>query len=74
MSAELLNFTGITKLDIPPERVLDRAAEAGLTDVLVLGWTAGGEFYAAASAANVGDNLRLAETFKHKLISGEFGE
>ncbi len=69
---KVVYFDGLTKLEIPPERVLRWAAEQDLRSVLVLGWTQDGTLYAAGSSGKVGDNLHLIEAFKHGLISGDY--
>lgn len=63
-----------TKLDIPTERVLTAALEAGMESVLVLGYDKDGEFYAASSIGSDAQNIMLAERFKHKMLSGEYVE
>lgn len=57
---------------LQPERVLLEAAQADLSAVLVISWTADGTLYASSSTASIGENLRLAEVFKHELICGGF--
>lgn len=62
----------ITKLDIPTERILRKAQDAGLGTVVVVGWDEGGELYFASSVADGGDTLWLLEMAKKKLL--EAGE
>ena len=69
MAAEILNFNGITRHDIPAERVLDDAKRADLSPCMVLGFTADGEFYFAASMADGGDAMWLMEQAKHFLLT-----
>lgn len=64
----VVHWPGVTKLDLPVERILDRAAEAKLSGALVVGWTEDGEFYAASSYADGGDLLWLLEMTKRKLF------
>lgn len=47
----------ITKLDIPIERVLQKAMDAGLTEVVVIGFDADGDEYFAASKPDGGSVL-----------------
>jgi hypothetical protein len=68
--AEILVFPGWTKLPIPVARVLEGAT--GCTAVLVLGDAADGSFYAAASVADGQTLLWWLETFRHKLLSGDY--
>jgi hypothetical protein len=66
--AEVVPFTGITKLDMPAEIILQKAIEAGLTDVIIAGYDKDGELYIASSVADGGDALWLAELFKKRLL------
>jgi hypothetical protein len=56
-----------------PDNVLEQALGA-YSDCLVLGWDADGNFDARCSQglADGGDMLWLLETFKAKLLDGEF--
>ena len=54
MTAEVVNFTGVTKLDLDPLRVIEAAREAGLTEVVICGVDADGEEYFASSVADAG--------------------
>ena len=63
---------GITKLDIPPERVLSAALEAELSEVVIMGRDQEGNEYFASSIADGADVIWLAERMKLKLISGEY--
>jgi hypothetical protein len=65
-------LSGPTKLDIPPERILNSAIDAKLDVAMVLGFDAEGELYAACSTGDEGTLLRLIERFKHKLLSGDY--
>lgn len=71
---KVVYFDGMTKLDIPVERVLKWAAEQDLDKVLVIGWTKDGTLYAAGSTGKIGDNLHLVEAFKYGLMSGEYSD
>jgi hypothetical protein len=61
-----------TKLDLPASRVLEKAIDAELNVVLVLGFSEDGDLYAASSTGNEGMLLRLLEKFKHKLMAGDY--
>ena len=64
MSAEVLPFTGITRLDTDPSQVLQGAMDAGLTEVVIIGIDADGdEFFASSQAdgAAVGWHLDRAK-------------
>lgn len=72
MGSNVVPFTGKTTLDIDPDGVLE-GAKGELEQVLVLGFDEDGEYYFASSTSNIGTLLRLIETFKFDLLSGEFG-
>jgi hypothetical protein len=60
-----------TTAPIPVSRVLDGAQAC--EDVLVLGFLPDGELYCAATTSDGGTLLWWLETFKHRLLAGEFG-
>lgn len=64
---EVVNFTGITKLDIPADRVLE-AAVGALDQVVIMGYDHEGREYFASSVADGGDVLWLMERCKKKLL------
>jgi hypothetical protein len=68
MTATIHNFTGITRLDLDPDRVLD-AAKGKLQGVVVLGFDKDGNFYASGSYADGGTLLWLLEACKQRLLS-----
>lgn len=65
---KVVNFTGITKLDLPPDRILESAAGT-LEGVVVLGYDKDGKEYFASSYADGGDVLWLLERCKKMLLS-----
>lgn len=65
---KVVPFNGITKLDMPPEHILNAALAAGLTEVIVCGFDADGDLYTASSVASGPDALWLAELFKKRLL------
>lgn len=67
MSAKIIPFTGITKLDMPADRVLE-AASGQLEGVVVIGFDHAGELYAASSYADGGTVLWLLEQCKTQLL------
>lgn len=69
MTAKVIPFGGITRLDLPPERILDQAKEAGLEGVVVLGYDKDGNEYAASSYADGGTVLWLLERTKIRLLA-----
>lgn len=61
----------VTSLDVPPEKVLQKAIEAKIEDVIVLGWDADGEFYVASSAASGPEFLWKLELARQHLMQRE---
>ena len=61
-------FSGITKLDLPAERILEMAIEADLEGVVIMGYTKNGELYAVSSYADGGTLLWLMEMTKKKMF------
>lgn len=57
-----------TLCDIPPERILSKAIEANLVDVVVIGSDKDGELYFAGSMADAGHVLWLMELAKMALM------
>ena len=68
---EVINLEQITRLDIPPERVIDNAPVEELESAVLLGWKKDGEFYFVSSIANGPDVLWLMELAKKKLLEIE---
>ena len=67
MSAKVIQFTGITKLDQPPDRVLERSM-GELEGVVVMGYDKDGDEYFCSSYADGGTVLWLMERLKTKLL------
>jgi hypothetical protein len=65
--SNVINFTGITKLDLPVDRVLDAAKET-LEGVVIMGWTTDGEEYFASTYSDGGTVLWLVERMKKMLL------
>lgn len=42
----------VTSLDRPPEKVLQKAIDEKVEDLIVLGWAPDGEFYVDCTSAN----------------------
>lgn len=66
--SKIVEFTGVTQLDIDPEKVLNRALNK-LEGVIVIGYEKDGEEYFASSYSDGGDILWLLERAKLKLMS-----
>lgn len=69
MTAEIVEFDRITRLDIPADRIIAKAQAAGLTDVVIIGYTADGDEYFASSKADGGSVLWMMERAKVALLS-----
>jgi hypothetical protein len=67
MTAKILEFTGVTRLDLEPDRILE-GAKGKLQGVIVIGFDQEGEFYGATSYADGGDALWLLELCKLRLL------
>lgn len=67
---DIVTFTGITKLDLPPDRLLE-AAVGQLDGVVILGYDKEGKEYFASSYADGGDVLWLMERLKKQLLEVE---
>lgn len=66
---DVVKFSGITFLDMPPDVLLE-AAKGKLESVIILGYTADGEEeYFASSVADGADALWHLQRAAHKLLS-----
>jgi hypothetical protein len=52
VTADVVNFTGVTRLDLDPMRVLEAAKGVGLTEVVIVGVDADGNEYFSSSVAD----------------------
>lgn len=48
----IIEFSGITKLDMPPEKIIRKALEADLESVVIVGYTKDGDEYFCSSQAD----------------------
>jgi hypothetical protein len=58
----------ITSLPMPSEKLLTKALENGVTNVVILGYDPDGDFYFASSDADGGDVLWLLDIAKKRLL------
>ena len=65
--SKVVPLGNITRLDIPPDHVLDRCT-GKLEGVVIIGYDKSGEEYFASSYADGGDVLWLLERCKKKLL------
>lgn len=68
MKAEILDYDGLTRLDIPVSKVLKSAREAKMERIIVIGYDKYGDFYFSSSKADGGDVLWLLEVAKMELM------
>jgi hypothetical protein len=66
-TAKIINFTGVTRLDLPADRVLEGAV-GKLESVLVIGYDKEGNEYFASSIADGGAANWLLDRCKMKLL------
>lgn len=62
-----IRFPGITRLDLPVERILNDASQAVLESVVVIGFGTDGEFYFSSSSADGGDVTWFLTRALHRL-------
>ena len=67
MTSDVLDFPGITTLDLDPDRILE-GAKGQLESVVVIGFDHEGMEYFASSKADGGHSLWLLERFKLQLL------
>ena len=65
--SKVIAFTGITRLDMPPDQVLE-AAIGKLEGVVIIGWTKDGKEYFASTYSDGGTVLWLTERMKKLLL------
>ncbi len=65
--SNVVSIGGITKLDLPPDRVLE-ATKGELEGIVILGYDKDGNEYFASSYADGGDVLWLLERCKQELL------
>ncbi len=68
MTDNVVDFPGISTLDMDPTRILDTARKANLSDVVVLGYDAAGDEWFASSVADGAEVLWLLERLKLQLL------
>ena len=54
MTAQVLQFSGITRLNVAPDQVIEAAQTAKLTEVVICGVDENGNEYFASSVADAG--------------------
>lgn len=61
------DFPGPTRLNLPPERILERALEKTFTEIVIVGYTEGGDEYFASSQASAADVAWLLQRGLYRL-------
>lgn len=64
---KIIPIGGVTKLDLPPDRILE-AAKGQMEGVVIVGFDKDGEVYAASSYADGGTIMWLLEACKTKMM------
>lgn len=70
---DVVNFNGITKLDLDPDRVID-SARGNLTDVVIIGTHSDGTEYFASSIASGPEVNWMLDRAKIRLLRIVNGE
>lgn len=73
MTAKVIPLRCVTKLDLPPDRVLE-GAMGQLEGVVVIGYDKDGDEYFASTYADGGEVLWLLERLKLSLLNSGFEE
>lgn len=69
MSDNVIPFNGVTKLDLPVDRILEGAKGQIEGGVVLMGYTPEGSIYFASSMADGGEVLWLLEQCKIALLT-----
>ena len=64
---DIIPIGGVTKLDLPADRILE-AAKGSMEGVVIVGFDKDGEVYAASSYADGGTVMWLLEACKNKMM------
>lgn len=64
---DIIQFPGPTAAPIPPATILEKAAEREFTSIVVMGFTADGDLYAASSTSDGGEVLWMMERAKRRM-------
>lgn len=66
--SNVIELPVITTLDIDPSRILSKAMEADLKEVVVTGFTKDGQEYFASSVSDAAQVIYHGERVKHRLM------
>lgn len=70
---DVINLGGVTRLDLPPDRILE-GAKGQLEGIVIMGWDKDGSQYFASSYADGMEVLWLLESCKHTLMNVKTGD
>ncbi|CAB4164485.1 hypothetical protein UFOVP826_42 [uncultured Caudovirales phage] len=62
-------FPGLTKAWVPPEKVLDGAKEANLSEVLILGYNEDNTLHIYSSTSDIAQLLLMVKRVEKQLVS-----
>ncbi len=68
MTAEIVELDVQTRLPVPSDKLLRKALEANVSNVVIIGYDPDGDLYFSASDAECGSILWLIEMAKKTLI------
>ena len=68
MSAKILQFTGRTRLELPPDQILEDAI-GKLEKVLIVGYDKEDKLYATASCVSIAEAVFMLEKIKCQLMA-----
>jgi hypothetical protein len=68
MAGKVITLDTVTRLNLPPDRIIE-AAKGKLKEVVILGYDEDGQEYFASSIANGPDVVWLMERLKKQLLS-----
>lgn len=68
MTEKVVALPVVTSCDLPPERLLQAAIDAGLSEVVIVGFDKDGEEYFSSSVADGGSVLWNLERAKMRLL------
>jgi len=71
MTDNVIPLGNVTRLDVPPDRILEEAKGKFDKGVVLIGWDKDGEFTFASSIADGGTVLWLTEIMKKRLLAAE---
>ena len=68
MMAEIVDLQVVTRLDIPAHKIIKRASEADLTEIVIVGFDAAGDLFFASNKGDAGTVIFHLEMAKKRLL------